>query len=777
MKKLNLLSMRMLGIYLLLFAMVCAVATFVENAYSTEMAKEVVYNTHWFEALFDITALSLLYNIVVFKLYNWKKLAIGMFHFAFVVMILGAAITRYTGEEGKMHIREGDTVSHYIMQTDEGMERKLLPFSLGLTEFVIDYYPGSENPSEFKSKVVLTERNQEGTHHEVYMNHILKHEGYRFFQSSYDQDLKGTILSVNHDPWGMGITYVGYALMFLGMLLSLFAKDSRFQALLLELKRSQSALLILVLLSMTGVVKAVPSMDKEVVKEFEKLWVSNNKGRIQPMNTLSRNLLTKVSQESSYEGLSADEVMLSILSSPKVWANEPIILVGKGLGMADTHVSYNALFEQDGSYRYMRELQQASATSANTRNKKDKAVLALTERVSIYMMMMEGEYLRIYPNASSPTEKWMTPPAVLSTVDSIYSNLNNQWLMALSVRQSDKLVSALESIQVAQQENGVGIIPTKLQNKVERLYNTMNAFTRLAPVYASVAILLLYLSIVAVVKRKKMASLRFFRTILLVAFLLHTISLAMRWYISGHAPMSNGYESMILVSWGSILGGMFFAKKSPITLAISTLLAAATLLVAHMNSMNPEITTLVPVLNSYWLSSHVSSITTSYALLSISALMGLFNISIKAFASDSKFDMVIHELTTISKLLMIIGLYLLTIGCFIGAVWANESWGRYWSWDPKETWCLITIVVYSFIIHMHHVPQLASNLAYNMASVWAISSILMTYFGVNYFLGGMHSYAAGEAFPIPKWIFPVIFIMLTISLKAVFNNKKQNKYL
>lgn len=772
MKNINFLSMRLLGVYLLLFAMVCGIATFVENAHSTEVAKQAIYNTKWFEGILLLAALSIQYNIIVFKLYKWDKLAVGLFHFAFVVMIAGAAITRYSGEEGKMHIRQGESLNFYMQQKEKVLIKAPLPFSIGLEKFEIEYYPSSKNPSEYRSHVVLSEGGTKVMDYEIYMNHILKYKGYRFFQSSYDQDFKGTILSVNHDPWGMGVTYLGYLMLLVGMVLSLFAKGSRFQLLLKDLKNNKTALILILLITLPLISNAAPTVDKDVSHEFGKLWVSNGKGRILPLHTHNLNLLKKLSYERSYEKLSADEVILGILTYPEVWKKEAIISIDEHiasmLNIKGDLVSYSQFFNSKGEYLLMSEIRQASAKPLNERDKTDKAILNVTERVNVFRMIIDGSFLALYPNE----EAWLSPNTITAESNQDYQVVNDALLAAIFSHNAQALSKAFKDITSIQKTYGNEEIPSDTHKKVEVLYNKLNVFTRLAPYYATLAILLLIVAITSIVKQQKTKAIKPFEVALFLGFALQTLGIIMRWYISGRAPMGNGYESMLIVSWASILGGLFFAKKSPVTLAISTILAAATLLVAHINTMNPEITALVPVLDSYWLSSHVASITASYGLLSISALLGLFNISLLAF-SQKPFDNVIAELTTISKLLMIVGLYLLTIGCFIGAVWANESWGRYWSWDPKETWCLITIVVYSFIIHMHHVPQLASNFAYNVSTVWAMGSIIMTYFGVNYFLGGMHSYAGGQAPSIPTWSFFTLWVLLFISIWAGFNVRKR----
>ena len=769
MKKCTFLSMRYLGVCFLLFALVCAIATFVEKAHSTEVAKLAVYNAHWFEALLALSALSLLYNIYVFKLYCWQKFAIGLYHFAFVLMIIGAGITRYTGDEGKLNLREGVSCDFYLKKTPQGIVKVDLPFSITLEKFEVSYYPGSQNPSGYKSVVNIKKKNEASYTSEVAMNRVLKVGGYRFFQSSYDQDLKGSILSVNHDPYGMAMTYSGYALMALGMFLSLFAKGSRFRYLLSQLSANKTALVVLFFVSAMAV-KATPTAIGTLSSDFSKLWVSDGKGRIQPLATYNLNLLKKISHERSYNGLNADEVISSILLYPDQWQDEPIILVereaAKSLSVDGDFAAYSHFFDESGQFKLMTELSSVLSKNPAELNKSDKAIINLTERLNVFRMVMDGSFLNIYPETNHGAE-WSNPLIVFASLSE-----NKTLLAALENKDLKQLGVAISQIKKYQIEVGDDQIPTASRMSAEILYNKLNVFTRLAPFYATLAFLLLIFTVIAIAKNRKIRFIKVLKYVLVSGFVLQTLSIALRWYISGRAPMGNGYESMLIVSWGSILGGILLARKSTITLSISTMMGAAALLVAHINSMNPEITALVPVLNSYWLSSHVASITASYGLFGIAALLGLFNLVIYLFPKAKNWQAVSIELTTISKIMMIVAIYLICIGCFIGAVWANESWGRYWSWDPKETWCLISIIVYAFILHMHHVPVLAYNLAYNIASVWAVSTIIMTYFGVNYFLGGMHSYAGGSAPEFPVWAYVVGAVLFLLSCAAVYKDKK-----
>ena len=264
--------------------------------------------------------------------------------------------------------------------------------------------------------------------------------------------------------------------------------------------------------------------------------------------------------------------------------------------------------------------------------------------------------------------------------------------------------------------------------------------------------------------------------ILIAGFVVHTFNLGLRWYIAGHAPWSNGYEAMLYISWTIILAGILFARSSELAVATTAIFSGITLFVAHLSWLNPQITTMVPVLKSYWLTIHVSIITASYGFLGLSTLLGfvtlIFYIMLRNKSKREQISVNILEATRISEMSMIVGLALLTVGNFLGGVWANESWGRYWGWDPKETWALVTILVYVFVTHMRFVPALKSNFIYNVASVVAYSSVIMTYFGVNYYLSGLHSYAAGDPVPVPEWIYYVITVIVVLIIAAFFNRNK-----
>jgi cytochrome c-type biogenesis protein CcsB len=323
-------------------------------------------------------------------------------------------------------------------------------------------------------------------------------------------------------------------------------------------------------------------------------------------------------------------------------------------------------------------------------------------------------------------------------------------------------------------------LPPESKTKAESLYYRMLIFERLFPFYATIGILMLIGLIIMVLKGKKDIPLfvKILSWILFAGFLFHTLGLGLRWYISGHSPMSNGYESMIFISWVTLLAGFIFSRKSAFALSATSVLAGLTLMVAHLSFMDPEITNLVPVLKSYWLTLHVSVITGSYGFLGLGAILAIISMILLLFSDKKNVERIsatIDELVVINYKSLTLGLYLLTIGTFLGAVWANESWGRYWGWDPKETWSLITIVVYSLVIHSRLIPGMKDIYTFNLLSLFAISSVLMTYFGVNYYLTGLHSYAGGDPVPVPLFVYVAVAVLVSLAVFAYMKYRKWEK--
>jgi cytochrome c-type biogenesis protein CcsB len=670
-----------------------------------------------------------------------------------------------------------------------GSKSTTLPFSIKLNHFILERYPGSSSPSGYKSDVVLLDKKDNiEKPFLIFMNNILKYKGYRFYQSSFDRDEKGTILSVNHDMTGMVTTYSGYSLLFLFIILSLFNKNSLFYKINAGhwnsvIRKSAPVLFIILFLSVSTNVNAqklVPG--NSVATEFGKVLVQDQKGRTKPLFTLSNDILRKVTRENEFEGLTSMQVFLGLYFDFNNWKDVPLIRISnsdiqKKLGISGNFASFSDLvnIEGNGNYKISEEVNSAYSKAPSERSKTDKEMMKIDERVNIVYMIYKGEFMKLFPLKNGTTD-WGLPQEALQKAVSREDSLFLQGIMPVlsEAMQTNNLTTVRQvsqSISVYQKKFSQYALPSESRTIAELLYYKLGIFERLFPFYATVGLIMLIGLITMVIRGRKGTSLfvKILGWLLFAGFLFHTLGLGLRWYIAGHAPMSNGYESMIFISWATLLAGFIFSRKSAFALSATAVLASMTLMVAHLSFMDPEITNLVPVLKSYWLTLHVSVITGSYGFLGLGAVLGLISLILLSLSNDTNREMIsnaIDELTVINFKTLTLGLYFLTIGTFLGAVWANESWGRYWGWDPKETWSLITIIIYSIVIHSRRIPGLKDIFTFNLISLFAFSSVLMTYFGVNYYLSGMHSYASGEVTQVPSYVYVIVIGLATLSFLA-----------
>lgn len=678
-----------------------------------------------------------------------------------------------------------------------------LPFTLHLNDFQIERYPGSNSPSSFASEVTLIDRvNHVERPFRIFMNNILKYKGYRFFQSSFDEDEKGTVLSVNYDWTGTLVTYIGYFLMTLGMIWTLFSRKSRFSALTKasarmgrERHRIFPVLLLGALLLPGG--KAVAQQPRNApdpahAREFGTLLVQSNEGRIEPVNTLASEVLRKVAKKGSFDGLTPVQLMLEMMLDPETWRNKPLIRVGDAelrriLDATGNYVSFNSVLnDSQGEYKLREEVEQAYGKRPSERSKFDKEVINVDERVNILYKLMTGGFLTIFPIPGDETNKWLSPADAAKSdhpeVAGFSSEILVNYFAALGEAKVsgnyEKASAILKQLKDNQLQHGAAVYPPPIKTRLEIFYINFNLFSWLAKVYLFAGLVLLILQFTGLLRSLTWSGKWEKRGFWIVGLLLlvHTAGLGIRWYISGHAPWSNGYETLLYISWATCLAGLLFARRSPMTLAVTTILAAISLLVAGMSWMSPELTNLVPVLKSYWLVIHVAVITASYGFFAMAALLGIVNlvlIIIDSVKSNPRIGFTLRELGLIIEMAMTVGLFMLTIGSFLGGVWANESWGRYWGWDPKETWAMVTILVYAFIVHMHKIPGFRGIYALSLASLIGLASVLMTFFGVNYYLSGLHSYAQGEPVPVPAGVYVAIGFVVILGITSWLSDKRR----
>ncbi|OEW89179.1 cytochrome c biogenesis protein [Campylobacter jejuni] len=677
-----------------------------------------------------------------------------------------------------------------------------LPFDIYLRDFVLDRYPGSMSPASYASEITV-KNNNENFDYRIFMNNVLDYDGYRFYQSSYDQDEKGTVLSVNKDP-GKIPTYIGYFLLCLGMFMNFLNPHSRFRTLARLINKDtlkHTSVIIFILLLSFGSEKTfaqdlnstLPVVNTNHAKALATLIVQKSAdGRMVPFDTLSREILEKIHQSDSYKGQNSNAVMLSMLVDVNKWQMEPFILMPQNQAVRDAianileipsakYISYKDFFDENNRYKLQKYVENANRKNPNARGVFDKEIIKLDERANVVNLVFSGELFKFIPVQNNPNNVWLAPFSAVTTLKGdeghiVWALIQNYFSAVENAFKDGNWTRAdegLKFIKEYQEKIGYKVMPSKTKVEMEIFSNKAEIFVKLAPVYliAGFLLLILVFSKMVIPNLKISFIFKVVYVLNVLAFVIHTLGLGLRAYLSGHAPWSNGYESMVYIAWALSLSGIFFSRKSPIALSLTSILSGVVLMVAHLSEMNPQITNLVPVLNSYWLSIHVSVITASYGFLGLCALLGVFTLFLMCFLKkDGKYNLNIlrniTEATRINEMAMIFGLCLLTVGNFLGAIWANESWGRYWSWDSKETWALVSILVYAAILHLRMIPKYCNQFVFALWSMFAYWVIIMTYFGVNYFLTGLHSYAAGEAAQIPNYVYWGFALMVVLALFA-----------
>ncbi len=1037
-------SMRSLVTLFVLYAVAMATATFIENDYGTTTARTLIYNSKWFELIMLLLAVNLIGNIIRFRLYQKKKWPVFLFHIAFLLILIGAAVTRYISYEGMMPIKEGETSdtfmsektyltvhvddgmeqfsppiqknlalsaidvplltdNHYHLKTDfkgkpidvqvldyiphaqevfvkdnkgknylkfvvstpkgrkdvylrdgqvsilndkrisfnniqdqslnifekndslyilspfegqvmrmsdqkqfpvfrdsiqpfklhslyqfgntsfvvpeppmkgkityetgnkdlnpldlllvkvkSGDEEKTvalyggqyapdspkvfrlnglnfrlnfgpdhvrLPFQIKLRDFKLEKYPGSTMPKSYESEVTVITPGK-SFDARIYMNHPLEYKGYRFYQSSYTitPQYEQTQLSVNHDFWGTWITYIGYGLLYFGLLMIFFVKGTRFsklKELVQKTRVSREKMILLLLFISVGifaqekkeiqtdsiVIKTIAPKDK--AENFGHLVIQDYGGRMKPVNTYASELLRKLSKHDTYtlkdgKEITADQVLTGMISYPEGWWYVPIIYLERGdekvrdiIGVSkDTKYARLVDFfdPQTGDYKLQKYLE--AAQKKRIKGKFDKDIINISGRVNLLFNTLNTENLRLFPLPGDPNHKWYSWREIsqydFNKDDKNFAvNALPLWSKEIfNAKETGDFALAdqiLQGIDKYQHKFGQEVYPEGNKIKWEIFYNKYDAFRSLFWQFMMVSLFVFIFAIIEIFVRKR-KWIKYVNLFLYAIAVLLTIKmlffLGLRAYISGHAPWSNAYESMIYVAFATILAGIVLGRKSALTLASTLFIGSMMLMIAHWNWMDPQIENLNPVLDSYWLNIHVAIIVASYGPFAVGMILGLVSLILLVITNEKNKKLIesyIKELSYITEMSLIIGLVMLTIGNFLGGQWANESWGRYWGWDPKETWALISIVVYAFVIHARLIPGIRGWFAFNFLAVISFASILMTYFGVNFYLAGLHSYAKGEPQKTPVYLYYIVLAILIISALAYYKYKKYYK--
>jgi cytochrome c-type biogenesis protein CcsB len=698
-----------------------------------------------------------------------------------------------------------------------GAKQLKLPFSIKLRDFQLDRYPGSMSPKSYASEVTVID-NDKNFDFRIFMNHILDHKGYRFFQSSYTitETYEETHLSVNHDVVGTWVTYIGYAMLFLGLLLILFSKNTRFAYLrkqLNKVKKKKAALsVIIVLFSLVSFaqeeyqhsesderINSILTKQKasvEHAEHFGSLVIQDEGGRMKPINTFTSELLRKVSKKDSYNGMDANQVAVSMVTNPRIWYSVPFIYMKSAntkvrdileISEDQKYARLSDLFTDKGEYKLREEV--AKAHKKIIKSKFEQSIIEIDGRTNLLYQAIAGSIFKFFPLKNDPTNKWISraelktgsfnkkDSAFVSNIVRYYAETLNESVQTGDYKLSNELIDGVHKFQ---KTYGSKVLPSDRKVELELFYNKYDIFKGLFWQYMLAGMLLFVFVIVQIFNSSKTVNLlvKIGSFIIVALFIYHTIGLGIRWYISGHAPWSNGYESMIYIAWATMLFGLIFGRRSALTIAATTFVTSMLLMIAHWNWMDPSIGNLVPVLDSYWLMIHVAIIVASYGPFTLTMILGFIALILYGLTTTNnkkKLDLAIKEITTINEMSMTVGLIMLIIGNFLGGMWANESWGRYWGWDPKETWALISIMIYAFVLHMRLIPGLRSRLTFNIISVFAFTTILMTYLGVNHLLSGLHSYATGDSAPIPNQIWGWLIVSVVLSILAYIKYKKYYK--
>ena len=769
-------------ILLVIYAILMAAATIVEKFYGTAVAKAVVYYSPLFIILHLLMVINFFLISLQHKLFSGKKWSYMVIHLSFLFILTGATITHFMGKEGMVHLREGEKTDILIVRSGDDATTEKLPFEIELTDFNLIRYPGSQSPSSYESYIKIHDEGKM-TETKIYMNNVLDLKGYRFFQASYDEDELGSILSVNYDATGRRVTYTGYTLLFLGLILMLFDNHSRFRRLWNKLNYALILGLFLVhpLANEASAQNAI--IPAQHAQKFGYLPMQSANGRITPVSTFASEIVRKFKAKKVMGDLKPEQLLLSIMVYPADWANEALIEI-KEYEIADKYgwtgkkrISYKDAFNEKGQYKLYPDIEDIYRKNPSERNRFDKEVMKIDDRVNIIHELLNNRMLRLFPDAKDTiNHRWMAigelfaknPMGISSDEKEIVDLAKNYFESVRAAGLSGNWTaadSALQSIAQFQQNNSDASLINNSKLKAEVLYNDLNLFRLCRMGYLILGAIMLILafrhhpvhgqqSLGGLLQISLIASIGIF-------FILHTLNLGMRWYISGYAPWSNSYETMVSLAWAGVLCGFIFVRRNRLVTALATLFGGAVLFVSGLSWMEPQITPLVPVLKSPWLMAHVASLVMAYGFLGISCMIGTAYLFITLSKKETTRPL-LAQLTIINELSMLLGVGLLTIGIFLGAIWANESWGRYWSWDPKETWALITMVVYTTVLHFKWFSKSNTDRAFNLFAQLSFLSILMTFLGVNYFLSGMHSYGSSDALSsIPWWAYTLFILFFT----------------
>lgn len=750
MKLLKRTAFSLLGILLLILT----IATILEKIYGTDFVNEYIYSSVPFVILWGATAITSLLYIIKNKLH--RQPVIFLLHLSLLFILAGAFTTWIYGEQGTMRVRQGEQQTSF---TDSKGISHQLPFSITLNQFEIIYYKGTLAPMDFISHISVADKDcHRQIQGKVSMNHIFSYQHYRFYQSGYSEDNEGSVFSVSHDPYGIGITYAGYTLLLLSTVFFFFSPQSRFRQLLKSplLHRSLTVILLLFAFSLnSNFLKANSSSPKvlprEVAGHFGDLYILYN-NRICPLQTFARDFTVKLYGSSSYKGLTPEEVLTGWLFYYDSWKNEPIIRIksNEARKILEIEGNYARLKDYISTINEYKLEKMMNHIRSGEQVTDKRGIEEADEKFNIINLVCTGAMMKIFPcrNIAGKTLEWY------SQSDQLPQDMDNdKWVF---IRKSMSYVNEmivmkkyndacllLEKIKKYQQKECDGLLPADNKFKAEKIYNQFDYSKSVAMACICIGLIcfIYYCHCMASQKRTSRKAIIILNILLWIVFTYLSAAICLRGYVSNHLPLSNGFETMQFMAWCTLLLTFLLQRKFAMLLPFGFLLCGLTLMVSMLGESNPQITQLMPVLQSPLLSIHVVVIMIAYSLLAFIMLNGVTAVILHQSQKECKEQ--IERLQIISQIILYPAIFLLAIGIFIGAVWANVSWGRYWGWDPKEVWALITMLVYALALHPRSLPWFHRTMFFHVFCIAAFITVLITYFGVNFLLGGMHSYANG----------------------------------
>lgn len=743
------LSRPLLALYVSIIVIMAA-ATITEKYMGSDFVADAIYGSWWFAAMWALLAAA----GVAYILKRRVRRASVLLHGSFVVILFGALLTHVSASQGTVRLRLGETADTYVVSTKDGDIRHTLPFKLRLKSFDIHYHDGTRAAADYVTRLTVTDGDKtvEGL---VSMNNIFSYKSVRFYQMSYDPDLCGSVLSINRDPWGIPVTYCGYAMLFIAVVWMLIDPKGPYRRLLRSDIVRKGMMTIALLAATTFMTHGATTLPKETADKFGRLYVLYN-NRVCPLQTLAIDFTKKLCGKASYDGYTAEQVLMGFVMWPDEWSREPLLRL-KGGALRDrlqlpSHCTINTFFnDMMGGYiigPYLNEYYNGHDDEFH------RQVADVDARIQLVMDLRRGKLLKVFPYTVNGNTTWyaptdIMPDSVVATADRLY--MQNVFSLIYQEALAGNMASVgniADKMLRYQHKNGGSSLPSAVQTRAERLYNAVPFATILFMLNLGMGFATLFVALWRLTSRRQKPlrgsrEMRVAAAVMTLSLAALTFCVVLRWLIRGTVPMANGYETMLLMAWIIMAASLLLCRRFAIVLTFGFIMSGFFLLVSHISQMDPQITHIMPVLQSPLLSVHVSVIMMAFALLSLTFVCGLMALLLRAMRGSRApgLGAQLAALHALSQLFYYPAMAALAVGIFVGAVWANVSWGTYWSWDAKEVWALITFMVYAVAAHGTSLPLMRRSMLWHVFMVAAFATILMTYFGVNYFLGGMHSYA------------------------------------